>query len=684
MNNSSINSNVYMSIATKAVSALAGNLEIKGSRAPACVQRPSSTSQINKNGVSPQKVRLMTGGTDKVNISEHDRKMIKKQASSFIVDLHKNNNEQIIAIDTSEGLTTPSHPVQVAESRKSQWPDFLPMARDVVGKDMSLLYSTVKRTGLPNCLSARIPLKNSLNIKEWRSRLPNTPEGDQLVDFLTYGFPMSYQGPPSDQPNIKNHTSAWQFQQEVDDFIKMEHEIGSLLGPFDSLPFDTWNHVSPMLTREKSEVGKRRIITDLSYGKSVNDHIVKGNILGTLQPHTLPTVDEVASLVVSCGGTAYLATVDIKRAYTNFQSDVLDWPLLLITWRNKIYLDITMPFGSRISSVHMQRIANSLVAMLQQQGHTVIIYLDDLLIIGRDRLTAKKGFEAALRLLEVLGLPVAKNKISPPATVTRWLGILIDSKNCRLVMPKDKIDNTLEMLERRIRQKALTKYQLRSLLGKLHHVARCVKPARLFVARLLDGLRAMAPDRQFTTIGEEMRKDIRWFLVFLRDFNGVSLMKLDDFVCVIEADASLQGVGAWGSGRYYASVLPKCLDHLPIAQIEALNVSLAVRTFIDVRHSGRTVLLRSDNGATVAVLQSGRGKDPTILQAARDIWMHLARYDVNLVVQHIPGVELILADALSRMTISDNYVRLASDLVRENSLESVEVLPGDLLLSYDM
>lgn len=65
-----------------------------------------------------------------------------------------------------------------------------------------------------------------------------------------------------------------------------------------------------------------------------------------------------------------MSTIDISRAYKNFKSDPLDWPLLCLAWRDKYYCDVTMPFGSRASSYHMQTVANAIVCVLADRGVT--------------------------------------------------------------------------------------------------------------------------------------------------------------------------------------------------------------------------------------------------------------------------------------------------------------------------
>ena len=113
-------------------------------------------------------------------------------------------------------------------------------------------------------------------------------------------------------------------------------------------------------------------------------------------------------------------------------------------------------------------------------------------------------------------------------------------------------------------------------------------------------------------------------------------------------------------------------------------MALAVFTFIDESMRGKTVLLKTDNMATAMVLQSGRGRDPMILQAARDIWYHEAIMGVKIIPIHAPGSTLTLADALSRRPISPQHVDLSDGITSARGLVRVYVDPFALLTHYDI
>ena len=137
------------------------------------------------------------------------------------------------------------------------------------------IYDAVKATGLPNCMGAKIPLDSGLNLEAWENYVDKGSDEVQLLAFARYGFPLGYLGPCSDTTSTPNHTSAVEFPEDVKKFVKGEVDKGALAGPFLAPPFTPWAHVSPLMSRPKSDGISRRIISDLTYPKqhSVNAYI---------------------------------------------------------------------------------------------------------------------------------------------------------------------------------------------------------------------------------------------------------------------------------------------------------------------------------------------------------------------------------------------------------------------------
>ena len=371
-------------------------------------------------------------------------------------------------------------PAAFAPHRRRTWP--FPATCFSVTQGMgeyTAIYDAVRTTGLPNCLGAR-----NLNLQAWEKYIDSSLDEADLLEYVKFGFPLGYLGPASGTEDLCNHASAERFPRHVNEFISTEVAEGAVLGPFDSPPFTPWAHVSPLLSRPKAASDKRWIITDLTFppDTSVNSYVMKNSALGESRDHSLPSVADLVAALHGAGPTPHLFTVDIARAYKNFVSDPLDWPLLCLKWGQQYYLDVSMPFGARASSCFMQRVANFITRVLRQENIQAIMYLDDIVVVAPDMTTAKAHYSRVRELISELGLPEATDKAQPPSTMVKWLGINVDSKNMTLSVPQDKVQEALETARHYITARSITKRQLQSVIGRLVHVAKCVEPARIFIS----------------------------------------------------------------------------------------------------------------------------------------------------------------------------------------------------------
>ena len=561
------------------------------------------------------------------------------------------------------------------EYRISNWPAIC----DSVNSNLVYIYDVVKASGMPNALNARLELPTKLNLEAWLKYQGTTEDDKQLLDFVQFGFPLGYMGPISNTQDVENHPSAVQYSSHIDNFIEKELQLGGIVGSFPSPPFRPWCHVSPLMSREKRGSDDRRIISDMTFPReySVNSYIYKNTVFGDEREHVLPTIDALVQDIISIGPGTYLSTLDVSRAYKNFKSDPLDWPLLVIKWSDKYYCDISMPFGARTGSCHMQRVANYIVRILKDKGVHAKMYLDDLILVSHSREQADQDFKTARDLLQELGLPEARGKAQYPSQEVTWLGVYINTRDMTLSVPEDRLAEAIEQVKTYMKRRSMNKKQLRSLVGKLLHVAKCIKPARLFVSKLLEALRGMTGFH--ININAHMRDDLRWFYEFAAQWNGISYITAPRPNKVIYVDACLSGIGAADEEYAYSGQIAPVQDGAAnISEIEAVNVVIALHTFVSPADRGAHIKVRCDNLATVQVLRSGRGRNKVILECARAIWMHQAICNVDISYDHVPGVENCLADVFSRAHLSRNYYDRAAEYISTYGLNLV--MPCDYIL----
>ena len=177
----------------------------------------------------------------------------------------------------------------------------------------------------------RLDHMTSLNIERWEKACTGHPADQTVIAGIKHGFPIQYSGPPQLGPSVVyNHQSALSHASHIDQYMEKEMRHGALEGPFREPPFSPWFVASPMMTREKSEPGERRVIVDLSFPDGgVNKFIPSHIYNGAPAVHNLPTIQSaIDTIATTCPGDVHMAVIDLSRAYRQFPVAPTDWPLL--------------------------------------------------------------------------------------------------------------------------------------------------------------------------------------------------------------------------------------------------------------------------------------------------------------------------------------------------------------------
>lgn len=320
-----------------------------------------------------------------------------------------------------------------------------------------------------------------------------------------------------------------------------------------------------------------------------------------------------------------------------------------------------------------------MVYILAKAGCTVLAYLDDYAACAPTKEKALADYNTFLSTTKELGLKLAVDKCQPPVTALEWLGFHIVSQLMTVSIPIKKLAEILGECKTWSDRSRISKHDLQSLVGKLVHLSSAINHGKKFTGRLLACLRAMG-DRCWTTLSKEAKLDIKWFLLYAESANGRAIFAPESDYFFIECDASLLGGGGNSAEGYYKWKFSQ--QHIKkfraIHELEALNLLVAFKTLAPLHHPRRlTVVLLTDNLASSYALMTRRTKDPTLGACARQMWLEAAREDQQFIIQHKPGHQIPLADALSRYFQNNQKADWAdNDVARRGLLECAPVLDG--------
>ena len=245
-------------------------------------------------------------------------------------------------------------------------------------------------------------------------------------------------------------------------------------------------------------------------------------------------------------------------------------------------------------------------------------------------------------------------------------------------MPLTKLRDLQELIQQWIGRKTCERRELESLVGKLAHAAKVVKPGKRFMLRMFELMTGPRRPYHRLRLNLSFRSDLMWWHCFLSSWNGCRMIPADQTRAIhIWTDASgLFGCGALNptSYRWIQLAWPSCYSD------RALNLGSESITFKEVfpivlvcaiwgqELTRSSVVVHCDNIGAVAVVNSGYSRVPQIMHLLRCLFFIRARFQIDLWAVHVPGVENTLADAISRDNLPLLYSQVPCSVGQRSSI----------------
>jgi hypothetical protein len=421
-------------------------------------------------------------------------------------------------------------------------------------------------------------------------------------------------------------------QAAVDDMLKKE-----------AIQVSSENVItSPIFTvPKKGDDSKRRPVHNLRW---VNQHIQK-------QKFKMLTMKEVKRAIFK---NAYMAKIDLKDMFWQVPVHPRDQRFLGFHWQGKNYTFNGLPMGLTSSPMIATKVFKPVIAKLQEMGHQVLIYIDDLLILGRTQAECEAAVRATLTLLDSLGVIVNwdKSELIPTQVIT-YLGFEIDSAKMTIKAPANKIKNTKKELKKFLKSDTLSAREVASILGKINSLADAIFPARIHTNGLLDFKHKILQKGSWNATMQKTAssiEDCRWWIQNLSVLNGRSLIPTPtDFQA--GSDASDHQWGGWirigQEVRKFGGFFTEEEANHHINVKELLAISFVIECSQDIIR-GHSVRIDSDNTTAVAYANRFGGRHTHLAIIAQKIWERLQQLDATIKVFYLPGEENKIADFQSR------------------------------------
>ena len=288
-----------------------------------------------------------------------------------------------------------------------------------------------------------------------------------------------------------------------------------------------------------------------------------------------------------------------------------------MAWDKSLFIDTTLPFGLRSAPKIFTAVADVAEWIARQQGVTTILhYLDDFLVIGHpDSAECIANVTLLLSVFEQLGIPVAADKLEGPCQVIAFLGIELDTIQGITRLPSHKLEELQSLIATWVGRKSCLKRDLESLVGKLQHACKVVRPGQTFLRRMFELLHGVSKKHHHIRLNHAFRSDLMWWPTFLGSWNGKAMMRSrvqwTPAVQLYTDAAGEVGCGAWWGAHWLQLkwATAAAWKGIPITQKEVLPAVLAC-TVWGHQWKSKRVQLYCDNEAAVAVLNAGYSRDP--------------------------------------------------------------------------
>ena len=370
------------------------------------------------------------------------------------------------------------------------------------------------------------------------------------------------------------------------------------------------------------------------------DYKVTVNPVLLIDSYPLPRIED---LFASLSGGTIFSKLDLKHAYLQVPLDEESKKYTTINTSKGLFQYNRLPFGIASAPSLFQRIMENILSDIPK----VSVYLDDILVTGKDSAEHLYNLHRVLQRLESAGLTLKKSKCTFEVSSVEYLGHIIDAKGL----------HPSESKVRAIRDapSPTNITELKSFLGLLNYYHK-------FLPNLATTL---APLHQL------LHKETKWkwtqdhensFQKAKSLLHSSSLLVHYDPVkpLSISCDASPYGLGAILSHQMDdGTELPVAFASRTLApaekrysqlEKEALAIIFAVRKFHDYIY-GRHFTLFSDHKPLQYLLNEAKPL-PTLASSRIQRWaITLSAYSYT--IKHKPGKQLSHADALSRLPLAD-------------------------------
>lgn len=467
-----------------------------------------------------------------------------------------------------------------------------------------------------------------MNVDYWKKHITN----QSVLKWVQEGVPALFDTQP------KTFTSNnRKFTKREADFIDLE--VSRLLkNKYISKCYSEYISAINVVPKPNK---KLRLVTDL---RTINSHSAKKSFKNE-------NIDDVIQTVKP---DDLFVTFDIKDGFYNIPLRKEDSKFFSFKWKNVTYCWNVLCFGWSLSPYFFCKIIRSFVGYLRENNLRIISYVDDFLLPA-NVVDISSHKEFALSELKKFGFILNEPKSQLTPTVKKkFIGFFVETdaaaNTIKISIPKDRIIKVKKDIKRALKSGLVTARFLACIAGQLISMTKAIIPTKLLLRNVFRLLASKQSWKDKLILTNSVQKDLSWWLEALNHWNGRAYSSLPPTWVTMETDASREG---WGGrlvgGHQKAQGFWNSNMRLKHSnEREMTAVFMTLKTFLK-EIKNKSVLILSDNIATVAYINMQGGPSPALTNIATNIWRIVVENNIQIQARHLRGIKNKVADELSRL-----------------------------------
>ena len=349
-----------------------------------------------------------------------------------------------------------------------------------------------------------------------------------------------------------------------------------------------------------------------------------------------------------------MAKIDLKDAYWSVPIGNESRKFLRFQRNGNIWEFLVMAFGLGPAPRTFTKLMKVPISILRRLQVRIVVYLDDMLLMGADQWEIQMARDTTVYLLENLGFTINWEKsILTPSHKCEFLGMNLDSLTMTVTLPEEKIQDLISTCRETLLTKDLCLRDTARLIGKLYATAPAISQAPLQLRSLQQNLiKAQKIGKGYEdslSLTDSSRKELKWWV------NNLHIQKGNPFFLEppemwISSDASMEGWGAAmvGGPSTGGTWTKEEKESHHINELEMLAAEMAIKIFLNMKKV-KSLHIEIDNMTALTYLvKMGGTKSKILTDIAKRIWSHLNLMQVTLTASWIPSHLNVRADRRSR------------------------------------